>query len=95
MLEQKLEYNKTVHQIFIDFKKAYDSGRKEVLYNTLTEFRIPMKVAGLIKQVSQWNLQQSPGRQELSDILLINTLRTRSFKLFKCPFSGFLTILTL
>jgi len=26
---------------------------------------------------------------------LLNTLRMRSFKLFKCPFLGFLTILTL
>jgi len=26
---------------------------------------------------------------------LVNTLRTGSFKLFKCPFPGFLTILTL
>ena len=35
MLEIKWEYNKTVHQLFIDFKKAYDSFRREVLYNIL------------------------------------------------------------
>jgi hypothetical protein len=33
ILEKKWEYNETVHQLFIDFKKAYDSVRKEVLYN--------------------------------------------------------------
>jgi hypothetical protein len=27
-----------VHQLFIDFKKAYDSVRREVLYNILIEF---------------------------------------------------------
>jgi hypothetical protein len=34
---KKLEYNETVHQLFIDFKKAYDSVRREVLLNILIE----------------------------------------------------------
>jgi len=34
---------------FIDFKKAYDSVRREVLYNILIEFDIPMKLVRLIK----------------------------------------------
>jgi len=38
-----------VHQLFIDFKKAYDSVRREVLYNILIEFCIPMQLARLIK----------------------------------------------
>jgi hypothetical protein len=37
-------YNETVHQLFIDFKNAYDSVRKEVLYNILIEFGVPMKL---------------------------------------------------
>jgi len=49
MLEIKWEYNKTVHQLFIDFKKAYDSFRREVLYNILIEFGISMKLVRLIK----------------------------------------------
>jgi hypothetical protein len=49
ILEKKWEYNGTVHQLFIDFKKAYDSVRREVLYNILIEFGIPMKLVGLIK----------------------------------------------
>jgi hypothetical protein len=49
ILENKWGYNGTVHQLFIDFKDAYDSVRKEVLYNILTEFGIPRKLAGLIK----------------------------------------------
>jgi hypothetical protein len=38
-----------VHQLFIDFKKAYDSIKREVLYNTLLEFGIPKKLVRLIK----------------------------------------------
>jgi hypothetical protein len=37
------EYNETVHQLFVDFKKAYDSVRREVLYNVLIEFGVPIK----------------------------------------------------
>jgi hypothetical protein len=35
---KKWEYNEAGHQLFIDFKKAYDAGWREVLYNSLTEF---------------------------------------------------------
>jgi hypothetical protein len=38
-----------VNQLFIDFKKAYNSFRREVLYNILTEFEIPIKLAWQIK----------------------------------------------
>jgi len=31
------------NQFCIDFKKAYDSVRREYLYNILIEFGIPMK----------------------------------------------------
>jgi hypothetical protein len=39
MLEKKCKYNKAVHQLFIDVKK-------EVLYNILIGFDIPMKLIG-------------------------------------------------
>jgi hypothetical protein len=38
-----------VGQLFIEFKKAYDSGRREALYNILIEFGIPMKLVRIIK----------------------------------------------
>jgi hypothetical protein len=38
-----------VHQLFIDFKKAYDSVKREVLYNILVEFGIPKKLVRVIK----------------------------------------------
>jgi hypothetical protein len=41
--------NKTVHQLFIKLKKAFDSVRREVLFNILIEFGVPMKLVRLIK----------------------------------------------
>jgi hypothetical protein len=38
-----------VHQLFIDFKKAYDSVNREGLHNVLLEFGIPKKLVRLIK----------------------------------------------
>jgi len=46
---EKWEYNEAEHQLFIDFKKTYDSVRSGFLYNILNEFGIPMKLVGLIK----------------------------------------------
>ena len=48
ILEKKWEYNEAVHQLFIDFKKANDSFRREVLYNII-EFGVPKKLVRLIK----------------------------------------------
>jgi hypothetical protein len=42
--EKKWEYNETVHQLIIDFKKAYNSVTREVLYSILIEFGIPKKL---------------------------------------------------
>jgi hypothetical protein len=42
---KKWEYNETVHHLFIGFKKV----RREVLYNILIEFGVPMKLVRLIK----------------------------------------------
>jgi len=41
-LKKKWEYSEAVHQLFIDFRKAYASFRWEVLYNVLIQFGIPM-----------------------------------------------------
>ena len=38
-----------MHQLFVDFTKAYDSVRREVLYNILIEFGVPKKLVRLVK----------------------------------------------
>jgi hypothetical protein len=37
----------TMRQLFMDFKKAYDSVRRKVLYNILIEFGVPLKLVRL------------------------------------------------
>jgi hypothetical protein len=49
ILEEKWEHNEAVHQLFVGFKKTYDSVRREVLYSILIEFRVPMKLVRLIR----------------------------------------------
>jgi hypothetical protein len=44
ILEKKCEHKLTVLQLFIDFRKAYDSVRREVLWNILIEVGVPMKL---------------------------------------------------
>jgi hypothetical protein len=43
------EYNGTVHQLLIDFKKDCDSVKREVLYSILIESGIFRKLLKLIK----------------------------------------------
>ena len=49
ILEKKWECNDAVHQLCVDFTKAYDLVRRAVLYNILIEFHVPMKLVRLIK----------------------------------------------
>jgi len=44
------EYNEAVHQLFIDFKKANDSVRREALCIILIEFDILMNLVRRIKR---------------------------------------------
>jgi hypothetical protein len=50
-LETQWEYNETIYQLTTDFKKAYDSVRREVLYNILVECGVSMKLVRPIKCV--------------------------------------------
>jgi hypothetical protein len=70
-VKQKWEYSEALHQLFIDSKKAYDSVRREVLYNFLIEFVIPMKLVRLKKMCL--NETDSRGRvgKHFSDVFPI------------------------
>jgi sorting nexin-29 len=71
ILEKKWEYNGAVYQLFIDFKKAYDSVRREALYNILIEFGIAMKLVRLIKMCLSETYSRVQAGKHLSDMFAI------------------------
>jgi len=73
-LKKKWEYNEAVHQLFIDFKKAYDSVRREVLYNIFIEFGIPMKLVRLIKMCLLETYSRVRVGKNLSDMFPIRNV---------------------
>jgi len=60
-----------LHQLFIDFKKAYDSVRREVLYNIPMEFDILMKLVMLIKMCLTETYNRVQVGKNLSDMFPI------------------------
>ena len=60
-----------MHQLFIDFKKAYDSVRSEVLYYILIEFGIPKKLVRLVKMCSTETHSRVRVGKNLSDMFSI------------------------
>ena len=44
ILGRQREHDEAVHQLFIDFKRTYGPSSREVLYNILIEFGIPMEL---------------------------------------------------
>ena len=71
ILEQKWENDEAVYQLFIDSKKAYDSVRREVLYNNLIEFGIHMKPVGLKKMCLNETYSRVQVGKHLSDMFRI------------------------
>jgi len=71
ILEKKWEYNEAVPQLFIDFKKAFDSVRREILYNTLIEFGIRKKLVSLIKMCLTETYSRVRVGKNLSDMFPI------------------------
>ncbi|KAJ4433409.1 hypothetical protein ANN_15668 [Periplaneta americana] len=72
IMEKKWEYKGTVHQLLIDFKKAYDSVKREVLYDILIEFGIPKKLVRLIKMCHSETYSRVRIGQFLSDAFPIH-----------------------
>jgi hypothetical protein len=49
LLEKAWEHSAEIHQIFVDFQKAYDSIRRDKLYVIMAHFGTPNKLIRLTK----------------------------------------------
>jgi hypothetical protein len=67
----------TVHQLFVDFNKDYDSVRREVFYDILNEFGIPVKIGRLLKMCLNETYSRAQKGKYLSGAFpIINVLMT-------------------
>ena len=74
--EKKWENNEAVHHQLIEFKKAYDSVRRKLLYNILIEFGIPVKLVRLIKMCLNETYSTVQMGKHLFDMFsIINSLK--------------------
>jgi hypothetical protein len=48
IIQKRLEFDKEVHVLFVDFRKAYDSIHRESLLNILKDFKFPRKIINFI-----------------------------------------------
>jgi len=76
-----------VHQLFIDCKRAYDSVRREVLYNNLIEFGIHMKLVRLIKMCLNETYNRVQVGKNLSDMFPIKNDWKQGDALSPLPFN--------
>ncbi|KAL4153259.1 hypothetical protein QTP88_001103 [Uroleucon formosanum] len=49
LVKEHYEFDNDLHLLFIDYKQAYDSINREVLWDTLITFGIPAKIVKMIK----------------------------------------------
>ncbi|KAL1452545.1 hypothetical protein WDU94_006766 [Cyamophila willieti] len=67
------EYNKEVHALFIDFKKAYDCINRDYIWKTMREFGIPLKLIELCKICVKNSKAKVRIEDEYTEVFHVNT----------------------
>lgn len=67
ILEKCKEYNVELHQLFVDFKAAYDSVIRKKLWRVMAEFGIPEKLIALTKMTLEGANSRVRIRNKLSE----------------------------
>jgi len=73
IIEKKYEYRQNIWQLFIDFKKAYDSVQRKSLYNIVDKDGIPKKLVGLIKMCMENTQYQVRVENTMSEAFEVET----------------------
>lgn len=73
LLEKGWEFNKAIHNLFIDFKQAYDSVERNQLWNAMAELSIPRKLIRLVKMCVHGNTTRVRVGKALSESFEVTT----------------------
>jgi sorting nexin-29 len=73
IIEKKYEYHQNMWQVFIDFKKAYDSIHRDSLYNIMNDFGFPEKLIRLTKMCMEEAKYRVRVDNELSSPFTVDT----------------------
>lgn len=68
ILEKCKEYNIEIHQLFVDFKAAYDSVKRRKLWRVMEEFGIPRKLISLAELTLSGANSRVRIRNKLSEV---------------------------
>lgn len=66
-LEKFYEYDKQLHQLYVDFKQAYDSLDRGKIYKIMREFGIPSKLIRLTEMTLKGTVCKVRVEQDLSE----------------------------
>ncbi|XP_068618026.1 uncharacterized protein [Battus philenor] len=66
IMEKKWEYAQSIHSLFVDFRKAYDSIDRSALYNILCGFNIPAKLVRMVKTVTSESIMRVRAGDDLA-----------------------------
>lgn len=73
LLEKGWEYNRPIHNLFIDFRQAYDSVERSQVWNAMAEFSIPKKLIRMTKVCMEGGISKVRVNNKLSSSFEINS----------------------
>jgi hypothetical protein len=71
--EKHYEYNIDLHNVFVDFKQAFNSVDRSLISDCLKEYKIPRKLLGLTALTLKNTTAKFKINNELSESLRVNT----------------------
>ncbi|XP_048481716.1 uncharacterized protein LOC125489586 [Plutella xylostella] len=73
LMEKKWEYAQSIHSLFVDFTKAYDSIDREALFTILRNFKIPAKIVSMVEVATKESRMKVRVGGELTDEFAVVT----------------------